>query len=89
MCRREVAHNRFLDRGNRVGWIDISHEADVLSAYGIDRDAAMIRLHAVDEQGCVVSGVLAFVAVWRQLPVYRYLARFVERIGMVPFLDRL
>jgi predicted DCC family thiol-disulfide oxidoreductase YuxK len=49
----------------------------------------MQRLHALDEQGRVVSGAAAFVAVWRQLPVYRHLAWLVEKIGMVPFLDRV
>jgi len=89
LCRREVAHYRFLDRRNRVGWIDISREAEVLSTHGIDSDAAMKRLHAIDERGRVVSGASAFVAVWRQLPVYRYLAWFVERLGLIPLLDRL
>lgn len=89
LCRREVAHYRFLDRQNRVDWIDISRETAMLSKVGIERDAAMRRLHALDERGCVVSGVSAFVAVWRQLPFYRYLAWFVERLDLVPFLDRL
>jgi len=57
LCRREVAHYRFLDRRNRVGWIDISRAADLLLQYGIDRGAAMRRLHALDERGRVVSGV--------------------------------
>lgn len=62
-CRREVAHYRSLDRENRVRWIDISREVDLLSRYGIDRDAAMRRLHALDERGHVVAGASAFVAV--------------------------
>jgi predicted DCC family thiol-disulfide oxidoreductase YuxK len=89
LCRREVAHYRFLDRRDRVDWVDISREADLLSTHGIDPDAAMRRLHAIDEQGRVVSGVSAFVAVWRQLPVYRYLAWLVEQLDLVPLLDRL
>jgi predicted DCC family thiol-disulfide oxidoreductase YuxK len=89
LCRREVAHYRFLDRRNRVGWIDISREADLLLQCGIDRDAAMRRLHALDERGRVVSGISAFVVVWRQLPLYRYLAWFVERFDLVPLLERI
>jgi predicted DCC family thiol-disulfide oxidoreductase YuxK len=89
LCRREVAHYQSLDRRNRVCWIDISRASDLLSKYGIDHDAAMRRLHAVDERDSVVSGVAAFVAVWRHLPVYRHLAWFVERLDLVPLLDRL
>jgi len=89
LCQREVAHYRALDRRNRVSWIDISRETPVLEEQGIGRDAAMKRLHALDERGRVVSGAAAFVAVWRQLPVYRHLAWLVERGGLVPFLDRV
>jgi predicted DCC family thiol-disulfide oxidoreductase YuxK len=43
----------------------------------------------LDERGRVVSGAAAFVAVWRQLPVYRHLAWLVEWGRLVPFLDRV
>lgn len=89
LCKREVAHYRALDRRNRVSWIDISRETRVLEEHGIALDAAMHSLHALDEQGRVVSGAAAFVVVWRQLPVYRHLAWLVEKSGMVPLLDRV
>lgn len=89
MCKREVAHYRSLDRQNRVSWVDISRDADALAAYDVGLDAAMKRLHAVDDQGRVVSGVPAFVTVWRQLPIYRHLAWIVESTRTVPFLDRV
>ena len=87
LCRREVDHYRFLDRRDRVDWVDISREPDLLSRYGIDPEAAMRKLHALDERGRIVSGVSAFVVVWRNLPLYRYLAWFVERLDLVPTLD--
>ncbi len=89
LCRREVAHYRRLDRGDRVCWVDISREPRALENQGIDRSDAMRRLHVINERGRVVSGMPAFVAVWRQLPVYRHLAWFVERLGLVPTLERL
>ena len=87
LCSREVAHYRRLDRGERICWVDITNQRETLSEYGIDYAAAMKRLHALDEHGRVVSGVPAFVAVWRQLPGYRHLARAVEALGMVPVMD--
>jgi len=87
LCSREVAHYRALDRRDQIRWVDISREPDALVELGIDRSAAMHRLHAVDEMGRVVSGMTAFVAVWRQLPGYRHLAGFVERFGLVSALD--
>ena len=87
ICRREVAHYRRLDRAGRIRWVDITREPEALASIGIGYAAAMERLHAIDEQGQVVSGVSAFVTVWRQLPGYRHLARAVQRLGLAPLLD--
>ncbi|MFZ0791632.1 MAG: DUF393 domain-containing protein [Chromatiaceae bacterium] len=89
LCSREVAHYRRLDRGGRILWVDITDQPKTLSEYGIAYAAAMERLHALDEDGQIVSGVPAFVAIWRQLPGYRHLARIVEGLRLVPFLDWL
>lgn len=89
LCRREVAHYRRLDRGDRIRWVDITSQPGTLSKYGIAYGTAMERLHALDEDGQIVSGVPAFVAVWRQLPGYRHLARVVEGLRLVPLLDWL
>ena len=89
LCSREVAHYRRLDRGDRIHWVDITNQPETLSEYGIAYGTAMERLHALDEDGQIVSGVPAFVAIWRQLPGYRHLARIVEGLRLVPFLDWL
>ncbi len=89
LCSREVAHYRRLDRSGRIHWVDITNQPETLLEYGIAYGAAMERLHALDEHGQVVSGVPAFVAVWRQLPGYRHLAGAVEGLSLVPVLDWL
>jgi len=66
LCSREVDHYRALDRRHRIRWVDISREPQALIKREIDRSAAMQRLHAVDVTGEVVSGMTAFVTVWRQ-----------------------
>ena len=87
LCRREVDHYRRLDRQQRVRWVDISREPEALAPLGIGFVAAMRRLHATDEDGRLVSGAAAFLVIWRQLPGYRYLARAVTRLGLIPLLD--
>ena len=89
LCSRELSHYRRLDHGGRVRWVDISRQPEPLAQYGIAYETAMARLHAVDEAGQVVSGVPAFVAVWRQLPGYRHFARIVAGLHLVPVLDWL
>ena len=88
LCRREIQHYRRLDLGERVRWVDITAAGEVLARHGIDPAAAMQRLHALNERGEVVTGVAAFLVVWRQLPGYRHLARLLERLGLTPVLDR-
>jgi predicted DCC family thiol-disulfide oxidoreductase YuxK len=82
-----VAHNRRLDKAGRVDWVDIDRDPAALAAQGVDTAAAMRRLHALDEHGQLVSGVPAFLAVWRQLPSYRSLARVVERLRLTALLQ--
>jgi predicted DCC family thiol-disulfide oxidoreductase YuxK len=89
LCRREVDHYRRHDRAGRVNWVDIDRRPDAVREHGVEPRMAMERLHALDETGRLVSGVPAFVAVWRQLPVYRHLAWIVERLHLVPLLDRI
>jgi len=87
LCNREVAHYRRLDRRGRIRWVDITNHPETLSEHGIAYATAMERLHALGEDGQIVSGVPAFVTIWRQLPGYRHPARIVEGLGLVPVLD--
>lgn len=88
LCSREVAHYRRLDRASRVEWVDLNKHQPRLLAYGIDTQRAMARIHAVTSHGQVVSGVPAFITVWRELPYYRVLASLARWPGLVRVLDR-
>jgi predicted DCC family thiol-disulfide oxidoreductase YuxK len=69
--------------------VDITKQLETLLEYGIAYGTAMERLHAVDQNGQIVSGVPAFVTIWRQIPGYPHLARIVEGLGLVPVRDWL
>lgn len=47
-----------------------------LPALGLTEDAAARRLHVV-QNGELLAGVDAFIALWSDMPRYRYLARIV------------
>jgi predicted DCC family thiol-disulfide oxidoreductase YuxK len=87
LCRREVAHYQRLDRAGAIRWVDISRERAELDAAGIPYAHAMARLHAVDGDGQVLSGVPAFLAIWRHLPYYRRLGRVIESLRLVSLLE--
>jgi predicted DCC family thiol-disulfide oxidoreductase YuxK len=90
LCRREIAHYRKLDSAKRVQWLDIHRDPDSVAVAGVSWDEAMQRLHVLQPDGTLRTGVYAFVAIWRELPGYRWLARVVSVVpGLVFVMDRV
>ncbi|HKL77181.1 MAG TPA: DUF393 domain-containing protein [Gammaproteobacteria bacterium] len=87
ICRREVNFYRRLDRHDRVHWHDITTDTAPLDDLGVSLRDAQARLHALDRQGQLRTGAAAFVAIWRELPYWRWLARLAALPGMVPLMD--
>ena len=87
LCRREINHYMGLNALKTIDWQDISAESHTLSPFGISREQAMKRFHVIDERGTKVSGVRAFLTLWRHLPGYRHLARLVEYLHLTPVLE--
>ncbi len=87
LCSKEIAHYRRLDRTDRIRWVDITHDAAALDAAGLDTETAMRRLHVQAAGGEMLTGVPAFVALWRRLPRYRLLARLVSGLRLTRPLD--
>ena len=88
MCRREIAHYKRLDDTGRIRWLDIHRKPDVVAEVGVSWETAMQRLHVRSGTGELHTGVPAFVAIWRELPRYRWLARVVAAVpGLIPLLD--
>jgi len=81
VCRAEIEHYRAHAeaRALPVQFLDLNTRD--LASWGIGADAAARRLH-VRQGGRVVSGVDAFLALWRVLPRYRWLARIVALPGL-------
>ncbi len=87
LCRREVAHYQSLDNHKQVDWIDISAAPEKLNEHGIDYNIAMSRLHALDKDGNIHSGVKAFLIIWNALPYYRWLAVVIRTTRITPVLE--
>jgi predicted DCC family thiol-disulfide oxidoreductase YuxK len=88
MCRREIAHYQRLDQSGQIRWLDIHREPDAVAELGVTWEAAMQRLHVCGDSGVLYTGVPAFVAIWRELPRYRWLARVVKGVpGLLRLLD--
>ena len=67
LCRREIAFVRRLDRRGAIRFVDACDPAEHCP---IDRGDILARFHA-EEKGRLLSGALAFGAMWRAVPLMR------------------
>lgn len=82
VCRAEMdTYRRACERdGNAVLFVDVS-QAEAVSDHlrgEVSQDQALRRLHVRAADGTLVSGVDAFLVLWRAMPRMRWLAWFVS-----------
>ncbi len=87
LCQREIAHYQRVDYGGRIHWVDITRDTGALAAHGLAFSDAMARLHVLDGEGVWQTGVRAFVAIWTELPRYRWLGRGVQKLKLFSLLE--
>jgi predicted DCC family thiol-disulfide oxidoreductase YuxK len=81
VCRAEIgAYASYCSaQGMEIGFDDLN-KSD-LADWGVTAEEAAMRLH-VFKDGHVLSGVPAFMALWEEMPRYRWLARAVGLPGI-------
>ncbi len=77
VCNFEISHYAKYagDNGLPIRFDDLN--SDALAAWDLTADAAARRLY-VAHKGALVSGIPAFIILWRQMPRYRWLAKVVN-----------
>ena len=81
LCRREIAVYRSLNALQTVSWLDVSKDSNGLSQ--ADQARYMARFHVQLEDGRIISGAAAFVALWLVMPGWRWLGR----MGRLPVVS--
>lgn len=89
LCSREIAHYRRLDLNDKLRWVDITRDGDVLGLYGLNLETAMQRFHVLDARGHWQTGAWGFAEMWAHLPRYRRLSQFLRFTRVLPLLDPL
>jgi predicted DCC family thiol-disulfide oxidoreductase YuxK len=82
VCSKEIDHYAALTERDvlPIGYDDLN-DPEKLARWGLSPEAAAKRLH-VRKNGETLSGVPAFIALWREIPRYRWLARIVAISGI-------
>ena len=89
LCRREIAHVKGLSErrsDSALCFVDISREEDS-ATYAADRATLLARFHVQRADGSRLDGAAAFVAMWRRLPGWRWLARLASLPGMLTLME--
>lgn len=86
---RAERYRRALHPARRdVLWRDLTRHPDALSLFGLGRAAATSGLGVVDRRGRLRIGLDARVALWRELPGYRWRAWLFDLVGLAALLER-
>jgi predicted DCC family thiol-disulfide oxidoreductase YuxK len=83
ICNIEINAMKKLDKAGNIHWVDITQDKAALAKAGLTYKQAMDRMHVIDENQQLQSGVSGFLQVWKLLPYYR---RAVPIIQNVPLL---
>jgi len=95
LCSKEVAHySRLSDKVERstgtrpVDFVDVSTEDPsvelLFSAFGVTSADALLRLHVIDKDGTLRTGIRGFGVVWSALPYWKLLGFLVKNVPWFP-----
>jgi predicted DCC family thiol-disulfide oxidoreductase YuxK len=83
VCSREVAFYQGKAGAEGLCWVDVARAAPE----GLDRAAALARIHARLPDGTLVSGAAAFAEIWQRVPGFRWLGRLVAWGPVTPVAE--
>lgn len=78
LCSREIAFYRRRKGADSIDWVDASQCVQADFGPGLDRESALARMHVRDGQGQLTEGATSFLAIWRQLPAFAWLASVLD-----------
>ena len=87
ICRTEIAHYQRQRGAEAIAWVDASSCDEEALGPGVDRATVLRRFHVREADGTLSSGAAAFIAVWRRLPAFAWLATIASFRPVLAVLD--
>lgn len=87
LCSREIDHYRTRVGAEKLSFVDIFSPGFDASAEGLDPVEIHRSLHVRRSDGSLAKGVDAFVAIWNELPGYRFLSVIAQAPVVRPVMN--
>jgi len=87
VCTREIGFYRRRRGADRIRWVNLAQCEDSELGTDLSRERAQARLHARRPDGRLVSGALAFAALWQALPAFHLIGRVAALPGLAHGLE--
>lgn len=78
ICNVEINAMKRIDKTKRVKWVDISKDQAALDAAGLTYQQTMDRIHVLDADQQMLTGIEGFLNVWSHLPYFRRVVPIIE-----------
>jgi predicted DCC family thiol-disulfide oxidoreductase YuxK len=86
LCQAEINHYRKQEGADKICFRDVSISEE-MPAGDLTKEQAMERFHVRGNDGSLLSGAAAFVAVWSTLPRWKWAARLAALPGILMMLE--
>ena len=86
LCTLEIAHYQKQEGAENLCFRDVSREDETPGA-DLTREQALARFHIRKADGTLLSGAAAFVAIWDDLPKWRWAARVARVPGVLALME--
>ena len=88
LCSAEIGFYQRCAGAERLSFVDVA-DSGANTGADLPRDKALARFHIRQEDGSLLSGARAFIAVWETLPRWRWAARLARLPGVPSLLEGL
>ena len=74
LCKKEISYYKTIAPVNKFLWKDIASDPSHLQEINVSQQAALRRLHVLDDEKNLIVGFDAFIVIWSQIKLWSLVA---------------